>query len=147
MKIALLGEGFAPYALLAEHEAGLVVGSYGASCSFIGTMRDFNQGDDIAEMDLEHYPGMTERFLQRIADDAARHWRLLDGLIAHRHGRVMPGDPIVLIGVWSVHRGVAFEACRFIIEELKHEAPFWKREVVANGSGSVSRWVEENTAG
>jgi len=143
MKIELLGEGFAPYALLAEFEQGLAAGRYGASCSFVGSMRDFNQGDDVAEMELEHYPGMTERFLQRIADDAADHWGALDGLIVHRHGTVMPGDPIVLIGVWSAHRGAAFEACRFMIEELKHQAPFWKRETV----GNASRWVEGNTSG
>lgn len=141
MKIELLGEGFAPYALLAEFEQGLAAGRYGANCSFVGSMRDFNQGDDVAEMELEHYPGMTERFLQRIADDAADHWGGLDGLIVHRHGTVVPGDPIVLIGVWSAHRGAAFEACRFMIEELKHQAPFWKRETV----GNASRWVEGNT--
>lgn len=143
MKIALLGEGFEPYALLAEYEQGLAAGQYGASCAFVGSMRDFNLGDDVAAMELEHYPGMTERFLQRIADDAVSHWALLDVLIVHRHGTVMPGDPIVLIGVWSAHRGAAFEACRFIIEELKHQAPFWKRETV----GNTSRWVEENTSG
>ena len=143
MKIELLGKGFAPYARLAEYEQQLAPGSYGASAFFVGSMRDFNLGDNVAEMELEHYPGMTERFLQRIADDAASHWELLGGLIVHRYGRVAPGDPIVLIGVWSAHRGAAFEASRFIIEELKHQAPFWKREMV----GSESRWVETNTAG
>jgi len=143
MKIELLGEGFEPYSRLAQYAQGLAEGSYGASVCFVGSMRDFNLGDDVAEMELEHYPGMTERFMQRIADDAARHWELLDGLIVHRFGRVAPGDPIVLIGVWSAHRGAAFEACRFIIEELKHQAPFWKRETV----GGESRWVESNTAG
>ena len=143
MKIELLGEGFDPYARLAQFEQGLAVGSYGATSCFVGSMRDFNLGDDVAEMELEHYPGMTERFLQRIADDAAGHWELLDGLIVHRYGRVAPGDAIVLIGVWSAHRGAAFEACRFMIEELKHQAPFWKRETV----GNASRWVESNTLG
>ena len=144
MKIELRGEGFDPYAELARYEkSALPVGRYGASTCFIGTMRDFNQGDTVADMDLEHYPGMTDRILERIAGEAMEHWELLDVLVLHRYGRVSPGDPIVLIGVWSAHRGAGFEACRFIIEELKHKAPFWKRETV----GDDSRWVSENTSG
>lgn len=142
MKIELRANGFEPYAELAQYQQlALPVGSYGASSCFVGTMRDFNQGDEVAGMELEHYPGMTDRFLERIAVEAMSHWALLDVLVIHRYGRVLPGDPIVLIGVWSAHRGAAFEACRYIIEELKHKAPFWKRETV----GDNSRWVEANT--
>jgi len=142
MKIELRANGFEPYAELAQYQqAALPDGSYGATSCFVGTMRDFNQGDEVAGMELEHYPGMTDRFLERIAAEAMSHWALLDVLVLHRFGRVLPGDPIVLIGVWSAHRGAAFEACRYIIEELKHKAPFWKRETV----GEDSRWVETNT--
>jgi molybdopterin synthase catalytic subunit len=84
---------------------------------------------------------MTDRFVERIAEQAMVQWPLLDVLVLHRYGQVALGDAIVLIGVWSAHRGAAFEACRFIIEELKHEAPFWKRE----GVGQTKRWVATNT--
>ena len=142
MRVELRGEAFEPYRELAEFERDtLGPGSYGAASCFVGSMRDFNQGDEVAEMELEHYPGMTERFLERIAGEALQHWDVIDVLVMHRHGRVAPGDPIVLIAVWSAHRSAAFEACRFIIEELKHKAPFWKRESVGEGA----RWVDGNT--
>jgi len=143
MKVELRGSGFEPYAELADYQrSSLVDGSHGATSCFVGSMRDFNQGDAVSAMELEHYPGMTERFLERIAGEAMEHWELNDVLVLHRYGPVSPGDAIVLIGVWSAHRGVAFEACRFIIEELKHRAPFWKREAVDGDA----RWVKTNTA-
>ena len=106
-------------------------------------MRDFNEGDAVQEMFLEHYPGMTERYLEKICADAAARWDLLDTLIVHRVGELHPTDPIVLVAVWSAHRKDAFEANRWLMEALKSRAPFWKKEQLKEGS----RWVEHNTPG
>jgi molybdopterin synthase catalytic subunit len=122
-------------------EAG--AGGYGATAVFVGTMRDFNGPDPVREMTLEHYPGMTERYLERIAAEATARWGLLDVLVVHRVGRLLPGDPIVLVAARSAHRAAALDACRYLIEELKHRAPFWKKEAVPGGE----RWVEANTPG
>lgn len=116
-------------------------GYYGATAIFIGTMRHYNEQAAIHRMVLEYYPGMTERYLQRIVASARQQWPLLDALVLHRVGELYPGDPIVLVAVWSGHRDAAFTACRFIMEALKSKAPFWKREETATGS----RWVEHNT--
>lgn len=116
----------------------------GANALFIGTMRDFNEGDDVVGMRLEHYPAMTEKQLQQIAQAAQEKWSLNHVLISHRIGQIQPADPIVLVATWSVHRNAAFESCRHIMEVLKHEAPFWKHETLKDGS---ERWVEKNTAG
>lgn len=132
-----------PWRELASY-AGPPAGRFGATAVFVGTMRDFNDGDDVQAMVLEHYPGMTERELQNIAGRAMSRWQLLDCLIVHRVGEVVPGDPIVLVSVWSAHRKAAFEACRGIMEELKSTAPFWKKERRADGQ---SRWVDSNTPG
>ena len=107
-------------------------------------MRDFNEGDGVTGMTLEHYPGMTERHLEQIAEEASQKWGLLDTLIYHRVGKLAPNDPIVLVAVWSSHRKEAFEACRWLMEELKSKAPFWKKELLEGGG---SRWIEKNTAG
>ncbi len=146
MRIELRDQPFAPLAELADYQAGLderLSGQYGATAIFIGTMRDFNDGDAVRRMTLEHYPGMTERQLQRLVEAAFRDWPLLDALVIHRVGALQPNDPIVLVAVWSAHRAAAFAACRFIMEELKAKAPFWKREEMTTGS----RWVEHNTEG
>ena len=127
-----------------ESIAAKYAGKVGAVATFVGTMRDFNEGDDVTGMELEHYPGMTERHLEQIAEEAATKWDLLDTLIYHRVGKLVPGDPIVLVAVWSSHRKEAFEACRWLMEELKSKAPFWKKELMESGD---SRWVEKNTAG
>lgn len=119
------------------HQAG----KYGATASFVGTLRDSNQGDAVQAMTLEQYPGMTEKFLHRIVADAGQRWDILDALIIHRYGKLLPNDPIVLIAVWSAHRAAAFEACRYLMEELKAHAPFWKQETIAGGT----RWVDRNT--
>ena len=121
--------------LLARH------GKCGATVIFIGTLRDHNQGDAVREMTLEHYPGMTEKFMQRICDEAAQRWDILDTLIIHRCGRLQINDPIVLVAVWSAHRAAAFAACQYLIDELKHRAPLWKQESLETGT----RWVEQNT--
>ena len=146
MKIELRSSPFDPLLELGRYQSGLdgrLPGRYGATAIFIGTMRDFNEGEAVRGMTLEHYPGMTERHLQRIVETASREWPLLDALVIHRVGELHPSDPIVLVAVWSAHRAAAFAACRFIMEELKSKAPFWKREDTADGP----RWVDHNTPG
>ncbi|MBV1951142.1 MAG: molybdenum cofactor biosynthesis protein MoaE, partial [Cycloclasticus sp.] len=109
----------------------------------------FNQGDSVNGMLLEHYPGMTEKHLEKIVVDAEQQWQLLDTLVIHRVGELLPNNPIVLVAAWSAHRKDAFEACRFIMEDLKSKAPFWKKECVvsANQKTQKNRWVEKNTSG
>lgn len=120
-----------------------LAGRAGACCNFIGTMRGHNEGNDVSAMQLEHYPGMTERELAAIRSEAMQRWFLLEALIIHRVGSIVAGEPIVLVAAWSAHRAAAFEACRYLIEELKHRAPFWKQETLTSGE---KRWVERNTA-
>lgn len=136
---------FDPYAELARYQSEALGGSgqFGATCAFVGTLRDFNEGDTVHAMTLEHYPGMTEKHLERIVAEADRRWDFLEALVIHRVGEILPGQPIVLVAVWSSHRGAAFDACRYIMEELKHRAPFWKKETLERGE----RWVEKNTEG
>ncbi|MEJ2344066.1 MAG: molybdenum cofactor biosynthesis protein MoaE [Gammaproteobacteria bacterium] len=144
MVIRILEQPFDPWRLLHEHQQAEVAGgSFGATAVFVGSMRDFNEGDAVQAMTLEHYPGMTERHLEQIAAEARRRWEVLDILIAHRVGSLLPGEPIVLVAVWSAHRAAAFEACRYAMEELKSNAPFWKKEELESGG----RWVEKNTPG
>ncbi|RMG52350.1 MAG: molybdenum cofactor biosynthesis protein MoaE [Gammaproteobacteria bacterium] len=144
--VRIVEEAFQPWSLLAElePELGLRPGGVGATAVFAGTMRDFNEGDTVQGMTLEHYPGMTERHLERIIDEARERFGILDALIVHRVGPIRPAETIVLTAVWSAHRKAAFEANRFLMEELKHRAPFWKKEALSDGS---SRWVEQNTPG
>ena len=115
----------------------------GATSLFIGTMRDFNEGDDVQSMVLEHYPEMTHKHLNQIAEEAIKTWQLIDLAIAHRVGEIFPGDSIVCVVVWSAHRKEAYEANRMIMEALKSTVPFWKNEKLKNGS----RWVVKNTEG
>ena len=146
MSIQVRDTGFDPWALLAEYQAaqpGGRAGQFGATAVFVGTMRDFNQGDAVQSLFLEHYPGMTESCLEKIAAQAAQRWDLIDTLVVHRVGELRPGDPIVLVAVWSAHRKDAFDASRYLMEELKSRAPLWKKEQLAQGS----RWVEKNTPG
>ena len=110
----------------------------GAVVNFVGYVRDINQGEAVAGLFLEHYPGMTERSLQNIIDNARARWPLRAVEIVHRIGRLSIGEPIVFVGVSSPHRHAAFEACAFIMDYLKTDAPFWKREDVACGA----RWVD-----
>ena len=110
----------------------------GAVASFIGTVRDSNDGSGVTTMSLEHYPGMTERAISDICDQARVRWRLLDTLVIHRVGELAPMDQIVLVVVTSAHRGDAFAACEFIMDLLKTQAPFWKKEQTPNGA----RWVD-----
>ena len=110
----------------------------GAVASFVGLARDMNEGSGVAAMTLEHYPGMTEKALGRLVEEAKSRWALLDVTVIHRIGRLLPGDPIVLVAVASSHRGEAFAACEFIMDYLKTRAPFWKKEETPAGE----RWVE-----
>ena len=109
----------------------------GGVASFIGLMRDFAGGSAIRAMTLEHYPGMTERELERIETEAQRRWPLLASLIIHRYGRLEPGERIVLVATASAHRAAAFESCEFLMDYLKTKAPFWKQEETPQGP----RWV------
>lgn len=145
MSVQLRSVGFDPYTELRSHQEALRQRgvSFGATASFVGTMRDFNEGDSVESMLLEHYPGMTERHLVEIVEEARGRWGFDDALVIHRTGEVVPGEPIVLVAVWSSHRGAAFDACRFVMEQLKSKAPFWKKETLAEGE----RWVERNTSG
>lgn len=142
MSVELIAGPFDPWAHLAAGQAAHTGADSGACAVFVGTMRDFNDGDAVRAMTLEHYPGMTERALAGIADEARTRWPLNDVLIVHRVGPIEPGDTIVLTAAWSAHREAAFAACRYLIEELKHRAPFWKKESLADGG---SRWVAHNT--
>ncbi len=145
MKIELFTEPYDPWQWVKsyQHEQAELKHNFGATCVFIGTMRDFNLGDDVQSMHLEHYPGMTEKSLEKIMLKAAEQWDLLDICIAHRVGTIYPGDPIVCVAVWSSHRKQAYEANRLIMEELKSTAPFWKKEQLSQ----EQRWVEKNTEG
>jgi molybdopterin synthase catalytic subunit len=110
----------------------------GAVVSFVGTVRDMNEGAEVAELELEHYPGMTERSLADIVEAARARWPLYGALVVHRVGPLPPMAQIVLVAVSSAHRGEAFAACEFIMDYLKTDAPFWKKEQTPNGA----RWVD-----
>ena len=114
----------------------------GAVASFIGTVRDVNEGASVSAMSLEHYPGMTEKALHAIVEEARTRFDILDALVIHRVGDLAPTDQIVLVAVTSAHRGDAFDACRFIMDYLKTRAPFWKREATPEGA----RWVDASVS-
>jgi len=111
----------------------------GAIVTFVGKVRDFNQGEEVKGLALEHYPGMTEKALADIVQEARRRWPLQECTLIHRIGELWLGDQIVLVAVSSAHRDAAFDACHFIMDFLKTQAPFWKKELTAGG---VQRWVE-----
>jgi molybdopterin synthase catalytic subunit len=114
----------------------------GALVAFVGTVRDVNDAQSVATMTLEHYPGMTEKALAAIVDEAKSRWDIHDALVIHRVGELRPTDQIVLVGVTSAHRGEAFAACEFIIDYLKTRAPFWKKEATPAGT----RWVDARSS-
>jgi molybdopterin synthase catalytic subunit len=121
--------------LNALHAANVGIG---AVLGFVGYVRDFNEGQEVAGMFLEHYPGMTEKALEKIALEAEQRWPLLRLDILHRIGQLQPGEPIVWVGTASAHRQAAFDACNFVMDYLKTRAPFWKQEQGGDGP----RWVE-----
>ncbi|MCX7212292.1 MAG: molybdopterin synthase catalytic subunit MoaE [Burkholderiales bacterium] len=110
----------------------------GAVVSFVGTVRDINQGTGVSSLTLEHYPGMTDKSLQEIVAQAKSRWQLDEVLVIHRVGPLLPLEQIVLVAVSSAHRGEAFEACEFVMDWLKTRAPFWKKEATPQGE----RWVD-----
>ena len=114
----------------------------GAIASFIGLVRDVNEGDAVVSMTLEHYPGMTEKALEGIVAEARGRWDIIDALVIHRVGELKPLDQIVLVVVTGAHRGEAFAACEFIMDYLKTQAPFWKKEQTPKGA----RWVEARSS-
>ncbi len=125
---------------MAAECAGLSASSSaGALVTFVGTVRDYSEASDILSMEIEHYPGMTEKELERVSRLAAQDYDILDSLVVHRYGTLQPQDNIVLVAVWSRHRAAAFDACRFLIDVLKTSAPFWKKETTPQGA----RWVTD----
>ena len=114
----------------------------GAVASFIGTVRDSNDGSTVSAMELEHYPGMTERAIEAMIDEALRRFDIRAARVVHRVGQLAIGEQIVLVAVASAHRGAAFEACEFLMDYLKTQAPFWKKETTPAGS----RWVDARVA-
>jgi molybdopterin synthase catalytic subunit len=130
---------------IAAETARLTAGrtDIGGVASFLGVVRGDHHGRAIAAMTLEHYPGMTERALSRIAHEAASRWPLLGCTVIHRVGRLLPGEPIVLVLTASPHREAALEACAFLIDWLKTDAPFWKHEEFSDGT---AHWVEARAA-
>jgi molybdopterin synthase catalytic subunit len=118
----------------------------GAVVSFLGTVRDMNDGSSVKGMTLEHYPGMTEKALQEILDQAKSRWDLYQTLVIHRVGLLLPEDQIVMVAVTSAHRVEAFAACEFIMDYLKTAAPFWKKEDTAEGGRWVDARVTDETA-
>lgn len=132
--IRIQAEDFDPGAVLARLQQDPACG---ALASFIGTVRQANAGEPVAAIELEHYPGMAERILETIVGEARRRWPIGDCAVIHRVGRLRPGERIVLVAVNSAHRAAAFDACRFIMDKLKTEGPFWKKEHGPDGT----RWV------
>ena len=120
-------------ALLRETEKGI-----GAVCSFIGTVRDRNDGQSVSTMELEHYPGMTEKSIEAMIDEAHKRFDIFGARVIHRVGLLQPLDQIVLVAVSSAHRGQSFQACEFLMDYLKTQAPFWKKEQTPEGA----RWVD-----
>ena len=114
----------------------------GAIATFVGTVRDLNEGSGVATMTLEHYPGMTERALEKIVAAAKERFDIFGVTVIHRVGELKPQDQIVLVVVTSAHRGESFKACEFVMDYLKTEAPFWKKEATPQGE----RWVESRAS-
>ena len=140
MYIEIINEEFDPWQKLVEYKRSQLKekNNIGACSVFLGTMRDINSGDAIKSMELQHYPDMTEGYLEKIVQNATKKYKIIDSIVLHRVGLVNPSDPIVLVASWSEHRDEAFEATRQIMEALKSEAPFWKKEA----TDKVFRWVE-----
>lgn len=142
VKVVVQEQSFDPGQEVQRFQDGLPRGKHGGVVTFVGTMRDFNDGEDVVSMRLDHYPGMTEKHIEKVCEEAAERWEIVDSLVVHRHGDMYPNDAIVLVAVWSAHRANAFDACRFIINYLKERAPFWKCETTTEGE---KRWVEHNS--
>ncbi len=138
--IRVQAEAFDVAAVIDDLRAGNP--AVGAIASFIGLVRDVNDGTAVASMTLEHYPGMTEKALEAIVSEAGERWDLIGVSVVHRVGELRPTDPIVLVAVASAHRDEAFQACAFIMDFLKTRAPFWKKEQNSQGA----KWVVSRTS-
>jgi molybdopterin synthase catalytic subunit len=136
MAVRIQTEDFDAGAEIAALRAGNP--AIGAVASFVGVVRDRNDGDAVAALTLEHYPGMTEKSIEAIVAEARSRWSIIDVTVVHRVGELKPLDPIVLVVVAGAHRGDAFAACEFIMDYLKTRAPFWKKEQTPEGP----RWVD-----
>ena len=121
-------------------------GRVGAVCSFVGTVRDRNDGVAVSTMELEHYPGMTEQSIEAMIDQAHRRFDIFGARVIHRVGLLQPGDQIVLVAVTSAHRGESFQACEFLMDYLKTQAPFWKKEQTPQGAKWVDARVSDDAA-
>ena len=143
MKIEILDHPFDPWQQVVDYKRDKLLNNpkIGASSIFLGTMRDYNDGEEVESMFLEHYPEMTEKYLTNIVDVAIKKHKVFDGLVIHRVGEILPTDPIVLVATWSEHREGSFDATREIMESLKSEAPFWKKETTNRGF----KWVESGS--
>lgn len=130
--------GQAPFAMAEEYQWLSACNDDGAVVTFTGKVRNHNLGDNVSALTLEHYPGMTEKALAEIVEEARQRWPLQRISVIHRVGELFPGDEIVFVGVSAAHRGAAFESAEFIMDYLKTRAPFWKREATPEGD----RWVE-----
>jgi molybdopterin synthase catalytic subunit len=140
MSVCVQEQDFDVGAELAQLRAGRP--EIGAVAAFVGLVRDINDGSAVGEMVLEHYPAMTQKALEGIVAQAKARWNICDALVVHRVGRLKPTDQIVLVAVSSAHRGDAFQACEFIMDYLKTQAPFWKKEETPQGA----RWVEARSS-
>lgn len=114
----------------------------GAVCAFVGTVRDRNDGQGVSSLELEHYPGMTERAIEAMLQEARTRFDILGARVIHRVGRLAPTDQIVAVIVTSAHRGMSFQACEFLMDYLKTQAPFWKKEATPQGE----RWVDARSS-
>jgi molybdopterin synthase catalytic subunit len=140
MAVRIQTEDFDAGAEIAALRAGNP--TVGAVASFVGVVRDRNDGDAVATLTLEHYPGMTEKAIEAIVGEARSRWAIIDVTVIHRVGELKPLDQIVLVVVAGAHRGEAFAACEFIMDYLKTRAPFWKKEQTPEGA----RWVDARTS-
>ena len=140
IEIRIQSEPFDPYREIDLLRAGNP--AIGGIVSFLGLMRDLNQGEKVSAMNLEYYPGMTEKAVRSIVVEAYRRWELLGCRVIHRVGELYPTDIIVLVAIASTHRGDAFQACEFIIDYLKTRAPFWKKEITSKGT----HWVDARSS-
>ncbi len=143
MKVFVTKEALDPYKEVQDHErSALPEGKHGGVVVFIGAMRDFNDGENVKSLSLDHYPGMTERHIEQVCQEAMDEWDVMDALVVHRVGEMVPTDPMVVVAAWAAHRKDSFDACRYIINYLKERAPFWKCEITTEGK---KHWVEHNS--
>ena len=144
VRVAIQAEDFDLSTEIAALRAGNP--AVGAVCSFVGTVRDRNDGDAVASMELEHYPGMTEKSIEAMIDEAHQRFDILGARVVHRVGLLQPQDQIMMVAVVSAHRGQSFQACEFLMDYLKTQAPFWKKEQTPDGARWVDARVDDDAA-